>query len=322
MLHLNFSIKINDSKNLFQIKLEPTTSKSIFAQLHSKNTETEQPAKRNESASNESKLDFGQKSHILECNDAGSIHKENTEYLQKMDESHILEEQKRLLGTMDPSIVKFLKDKRKAAQKMQKPTSSAIEVDEKKPKLEPMATDLDLLKDENSKKWVHFDVIEPAKLEWMRDLPNNMPELKPGEQFEARFDWKGVLLPFQPSKNDATATSTELYLHGDDAHRPGYTLQELFRLARSTVVQQRVSALKSVGGILSIYNQGYYDGIFELPISKIFFLLRYAFDDNTPSMLEESAKALSALFYNETDEVYLGYSIVLFDRWTVLWTHI
>lgn len=58
---------------------------------------------------------------------------------------------------------------------------------------------------------------------------------------------------------------------------------------------------------MSIYNQGYYDGIFELPISKVFFLLRYAIDDNTPAMLEESAKALSALFYNETDEVILNY---------------
>lgn len=251
----------------------------------------------------ETKLDFGPRSRILECNDAGSIHKENTEYLQKMDESHILEEQKRLLSTMDPSIVNFLKEKRKAAQKMQKPVSTDVDMDGKKPKFEPVASDLELLKDENSKNWVNFDVIEPAKLEWMRDLPKSMPELKPGEQFEARFDWKGVLLPFKPSEDDTTAVSTELYLHGDDAHRPGYTLQELFRLARSTVVQQRVSALKSVGGILSIYNQGYYDGIFELPISKVFFLLRYAFDDNTPSMLEESAKALSALFYNETDEV-------------------
>lgn len=252
------------------------------------------------------KLDFGLKSHIIEGTDARSIHTENSEYLQKMDENHILAEQKRLLSTMDPSLVKFLKDKRKATQKTQNSTPNDIDMDAKKPKIEAMPPNLDVLADENSKKWVHFDVIEPSKLEWMRDLPNNMPDLKPGEQYEARFDWKGVLLPFKPADSDSTALSTELYLHGDDANRPGYTLQELFRLARSTVVQQRVSALKSVGGILSIYNQGYYDGIFELPISKVFFLLRYAFDDNTPSMLEESAKALSALFYNETDEVIIS----------------
>lgn len=165
------------------------------------------------------------------------------------------------------------------------------------------APELEVLKGEASKSWLHFDVIETDKLEWMRDLPATMPELKPGQSYEARFDWKGVLLPFRLNENEAS--SSELFLHGDDAHRPGYTMQELFRLARSTVMQQRLSALGSIGGILSIYNQGYYDGIFELPISKIFFLLRYAFDDNTSAMLEITAKALATLIYNETDEILL-----------------
>lgn len=163
--------------------------------------------------------------------------------------------------------------------------------------------ELEVLKNDASKAWLHFDVIETDKLEWMRDLPVTMPELKPGESYEARFDWKGVLLPFR--LNEQESTSSELFLHGDDAHRPGYTLQELFRLARSSVIQQRLSALGSIGGILSIYNQGYYDGIFELPISKIFFLLRYAFDDNTSAMLEVTAKALATLLYNEADEILL-----------------
>lgn len=48
--------------------------------------------------------------------------------------------------------------------------------------------------------------------------------------FLFRFDWKGVLLPYQ-IPTDVNA-DRELYLHGDDAARPGYTLQELFRLAR------------------------------------------------------------------------------------------
>lgn len=70
-------------------------------------------------------------------------------------------------------------------------------------------------------------------------------------------------------------------------------------------MQQRTSALGAIGGILSIYNQGYYDNILELPISKIFFLLRYAFDDNAPAMLEASSKALSILFYKQTEEILL-----------------
>lgn len=284
--------------------MEPTTSKSIFAQLHAKQIETISCTGTSQSNQIEAKLNFGSKSHIVENADSIPIHKENTEFLQKMGENEILEEQKRLLGTMDPSIVQFLKEKRKI--QLSKVTENVVNDVKMKDLNEKMVSlpEIDILENENSQNWLHFDVIEPAKLEWMRDLPKNMPELKPGEQYEARFDWKGVLLPFKQSENDSTVNTTELYLHGDDSHRAGYTLQELFRLARSTIVQQRVSAIKSIGGILSIYNQGYYDGIFELPISKIFFLLRYAFDDNTPSMLEESAKALSAIFYHETDEVF------------------
>lgn len=74
---------------------------------------------------------------------------------------------------------------------------------------------------------------------------------------------------------------------------------------RSTVIQQRTSALGAIGGILSIYNQGYYDNILELPISKMFFLLRYAFDDNAPAMLEASSRGLSILLYNQSDEILL-----------------
>lgn len=290
--------------------MEATTSKSIFAQLHSKNEQSPKTSCQ----STESKLDFGMESRMVESADAAKIHKENTEYLEKMGEQKILEERNRLLSMMDPSLVQFLKEKRKTKlPKLEESTSTDVEMKETKEKVETLPA-IDVLKDENSKNWLHFVVIEPAKLEWMRDLPKNMPELKPGEQYEARFDWKGVLLPFQQKEDDTTVASSDLFLHGDDSHRPGYTMQELFRLARSTVVQQRISALKAVGGILSIYNQGYYDGIFELPISKIFFLLRYAFDDNTPAMLEESAKALSALFYNETDEVWRSVEWNAFGR--------
>lgn len=68
-------------------------------------------------------------------------------------------------------------------------------------------------------------------------------------------------------------------------------------------MQQRVSAFGAIAGILNIYNQGFYDNVLELPITKIFFLLRFGLDDNSPAMLELVTKALAYLFYNETDEV-------------------
>lgn len=45
----------------------------------------------------------------------------------------------------------------------------------------------------------------------------------------------------------------------------------------------------------------------SLPISKIFFLLRFGLDDNAPAQLEVVSRALSNLFYNETDEVLLDH---------------
>lgn len=299
-----------------------TSKKSLFALTQqtqaAKPSENPQPCQ-----SSNDNLYLGSDSIMLDNTDAQAIHKENVEFLKNCGEDEILGEQQRLLGTLDSSLVKFLQEKRKKKlEKIAEGTydsvchwefrhygyllvcaaagaANDVEMSEK-----PIQVpELDVLKSDASKSWLHFDVIETEKLEWMRDLPVTMPELKPGQSYEARFDWKGVLLPFR--LNEQESASSELFLHGDDAHRPGYTMQELFRLARSSVMQQRLSALGAIGGILSIYNQGYYDGIFELPISKIFFLLRYAFDDNTPAMLEVTAKALATLLYNEADEILL-----------------
>lgn len=69
------------------------------------------------------------------------------------------------------------------------------------------------------------------------------------------------------------------------------------------MTQQRNSAVGAIAGILNIYNQGFYDKVLEVPISKIFFLLRFALDDNTPILLETTSKALATLLYNDSDEV-------------------
>lgn len=162
----------------------------------------------------------------------------------------------------------------------------------------------ELLSQKSSENWLNFDKVEKGKFEWMKDLPEKISKLKPGEKFEARFDWQGVLLPYT---EDRKVDDRELYLHGDEPFRPGYTLQELFRLARSKVMQQRISAFKAIGGIMNIYNQGFYDDILDLPISKIFFLLRFGLDENALSSLEVCSRALAAMLYNDTDETVLDF---------------
>jgi RNA polymerase II-associated protein 1 len=41
-----------------------------------------------------------------------------------------------------------------------------------------------------------------------------------------------------------------LHHHGDEPHAAGYTLNELFRLSRSTILQQRVIALQTLSNII------------------------------------------------------------------------
>lgn len=222
------------------------------------------------------------------------IHEENVEKLKKMSETEILKEKENLLVSLDPKLIKFLKARK---------TKTVL------PKIHPKTVkmidlpELELLKSKGSENWLNFNIVETEKLEWMKDVRVKLEELEPGTEFEARFDWKGILLPFNEKTFDNE--KRELFLHGEDPERAGYTVQEFFRLARSNVLQQRFAAFSAINGILSIYNQGFYDNVLELPIAKIFFLLRFGLDDNTPSLLEITTKGLATLFYNEADETLL-----------------
>lgn len=238
-----------------------------------------------------------------------SLHNENMQVLEGMSQADILEEQAKLLKSMDPKLIEFVRSKRKTSDQ-QKNQSPQPKVLKQKP-IEPVDLPaLDFLKNEQAKSWLHFDILEPEKLEWTRNIEKTFSNLKPGDSYEARFDWKGFLLPYIDNINCETTSEPpkddrELYLHGADPHRPGYSLQELFRLARATVLQQRIAAINAIAGIINIYNQGYYDGILELPLSKIFFFLRFAMDENMPAIIEVSSRALSFLFYNDTDETLM-----------------
>lgn len=97
-------------------------------------------------------------------------------------------------------MIKFLQQKRKAKidqareSNASPPAKKSHEITKTEPKpppifyppTEPSLPDIDVFQMEGIKNWLHFDVLETSKLEWMKDLPANMPEMKPGEAFEAR----------------------------------------------------------------------------------------------------------------------------------------
>lgn len=74
---------------------------------------------------------------------------------------------------------------------------------------------------------------------------------------------------------------------------------------RSNVQQQRIVALNTMANLLNLYNLGVYDEIAEIPIEQMFFVLRYAVDDNSPAVLNASMKALRNMFCSSVDETCL-----------------
>ncbi|KAL9929060.1 RNA polymerase II-associated protein 1 [Glossina fuscipes fuscipes] len=293
--------------------------KSIFAQIMEQNVKTR--INENHETIETEQYSLRQAKDELdvvleEGTTGGEAFEENLKILREMNEEEILQEKQKLIESLDPSIIALLKKKHKErlhhlkeatnTNAVMNSMDSPDSLEAARADLHPSNAAIPLIRRGAAEEWIHFDVVEKEKLEWMSAVRNQKLKLKPGEKFEARFDWKGVLLPFSPDEAD-DKEERELYLHGDEPQRPGYTLQELFRLARSHIIQQRISAFSAIAGMLSIYQQGFYDETLDLPITKIFFLLRFGFDDNNPAILEVVAKALAFLFYNETDEFLLDF---------------
>lgn len=278
--------------------LEPCQGQSLFAKMRNI-----PPSKPKESK----QVDFGARSFILDGKEANKIHTENLELLSQVSTKEIEEERNKLIETMSPETLEFLKSIRNKS-KVEPPAITAND---------PSSMDTDvstpaelegtthLIRKANEGNWVNFDKIETDKLKWMQDVEPVRAKTNNGNVlYEARFDWKGVLLPYSQAFEEG---NRDLFLHGDEPERAGYTLQELFRLARSDVLQQRIMALGAIQRMLLIFNQGFYDQVLELPITKIFFLLRFALDDQVIGVVEQAAQGLANLFYNVSDEFLLDY---------------
>ncbi|XP_014354606.2 RNA polymerase II-associated protein 1 [Papilio machaon] len=271
-------------------------------------------------------LNLPNKSFILSSKDADSIHIENNEILGKMSEKEILEEQQKLLSSLDPKLIEYIKTKRQQntlKAEAQSVTSSKSTDSNEPICMEEVKTidneenelnygyiqDNDILSNPNVIKWLHFDQLEKDKLEWMKAISESK-KVKPDEPYEARFDFRGYLLPYTINYTEETKT---LFHHGEEPHRPGYSIVELIELSRSTITQQRVMALNTIAGILEYYIAGTYKDILELPITKLFFMIRIAMDENKTIILEPALKAMRNLLYNKIDEAALD-ALIGFDE--------
>ncbi|XP_044261913.1 RNA polymerase II-associated protein 1 [Tribolium madens] len=239
-------------------------------------------------------------SFVLSGSERDSIHSENIQKMKSMSEEEILEERERLMSTMDPALIAFLKSRRRKDTN-RTPTIQEQNQAGESMEIEEIETASEILKQPQVEKWLNFTTVETGKLAWMRNVET--PKIDKSKSFEARFDFEGWVLPYV---EEISEKSRVLYHHGEEAGRPGYTLQELFQLSRSNVNQQKITALNTIANILSLHSTGVYDDVIDLPLEQIFFVLRFCLDDNTPGVLNAAIKAMRNLFYSKVDETCLN----------------
>ncbi len=265
--------------------------------------------------------------------DVERIHLENLELLSKMKSEEILAEQQKLIQQLDPKILSFIR-RRNKTNNTNDQEMSKIEDNSSNPKNYDREQFIEQLPFKPQKNWLHMDKIEYEKLEWMIK-PTNPLKISDQDQknktaSRARFDFEGNLI----GPDQDIPVTKALHHHGSDPDQAGYTLDELFHLARSKLNQQKCLALETLSNILKKCHLGAYadsiksaenkdeDGeedeckndknnlLNQLIDGGILFLLRISLDDQTESIINISLNALKNLIQPVDQEDYLDF---LFD---------
>ncbi|CAK9798178.1 RNA polymerase II-associated protein 1 [Anthophora plagiata] len=324
---------------------EENQSQSLFLQQISEEAHV---TKQGELKNSELSTSIDSNSVIVEGSWANEIHNENLDRLNQMSQEDILREKSKLEMTLKPELIQFLKDRRSKKQNVnenqreceklkeetqdQKTTpikkensitenivDKPIENTSKNNDVVPMQVDepeqsipkpsIELIEQAKQKGWVHMDSIEPEKLKWMEDIPvEKKDELASEEPYNARFDFNGVLLAY---KDESIPIEKGLHHHGEEPERPGYSLQELLQLSRSSAQQQRCTALTTLANIIEKSRKGWYDKVLQpapltaLSQRNILLLLRFSLDDTSVAVVTATLQALRAFLYSEADEVCL-----------------
>lgn len=123
---------------------------------------------------------------IVTGSEKDKIHLENVEKLKTMSEKDILEEKERLIATMDPAIVAFLKSRREKTKFAAASTNTIAEKNEagKDVDIEEIEASKEILHQPKSEKWIHFNNVETSKLAWMKDIKVSKTDIK--KEYEAR----------------------------------------------------------------------------------------------------------------------------------------
>jgi len=311
----------NDSKHFPDIikisseKLDNSQSKrSIFSQqFHQMKKDLVKEERPDTALDNLNLAVFGNDSHIItgdgleKKEDAVNIHEENMNTLKQMSQEEILEEQKKLSKSLDPKLLEFLKNRKNTTSKIKNSDDIA-----RKDVKEVIIEKMDQENVEVASDLSHFPNMaksEPEKLSWTGDLP----PVKPGQLsgFAARFGFDGQLL----APDSDIPVTAGLHHHGEEQERPGYTVEEMVTLVRSSNNRQRVVGLELLQKLLKRWWNGELDYcleqnlVEELLSAGLVELLRISLDSVEKGVMVAGAKCMAALLYNEEEERLLDWEV-------------
>lgn len=316
--HFPDIIKIIDNNSDSQ----PESKRSLFSQQfqHMKKSipEVLKQKKTPEGDLNLSAL--GNASHIINGtgleikDDISSLHEENMNTLKQMSEQEIMEEKEKLTNSLDPKLLEFLKSRRNTAKVYL--SNQDVEMCEAKDVVANEATIASAAvtaptKDSspNLTEFPNMSRSEPEKLSWTGDLP----PVKPGQfsGFSARFGFDGLLL----APDSDIPVTAGLHHHGEEQERPGYTVEEMVTLVRSSNSRQRAVGLELLQKVLKRWWNGELDYcleqnmVEELLSSGLVELLRISLDCTEKGVMVAGAKCMAALLYNEEEERVLDWEV-------------
>ncbi|XP_065833777.1 RNA polymerase II-associated protein 1-like isoform X2 [Oscarella lobularis] len=225
---------------------------------------------------------------VLSAEERRQIDEDNAKRMASMTREEIIQEQEKLEKTLGSDLVAFLK---KRGQKMNKEETAKVA----EYRVPNDAKHIKGLADKNA--WLHMDTLEPAKLEWIQTLSTSS-SLPPSHQStQVRFDFNGSIVP----KDADVATREGLHHHGENPEAAGYTLSELFQMARSNVIQQRVLSLRVLARILTqrIDVEDYDEVTSFLANGALPLLTRWALDDSVEAISTAALHCLHALIVED-----------------------
>ncbi|KAI9098105.1 hypothetical protein DFS34DRAFT_619645 [Phlyctochytrium arcticum] len=270
--------------------------------------------------------------------DEERVHDDNLRAIQEMSASELEQAQKEIMEKLDPSLVEMLKRRAEAKygpagssstpshdsvpktpEQPHKGNSSSEQAssEDAMPSLESIPSKKAAKKGEEGSfhsgankslhSWIPKDQEESEKLEWMSFLGETRDTDMDTEVKHAsalRFDFAGNVLNAPEDSNNASGSDipahSGLYHHGQDPDKPGYRLDELLILSRSTHPAQRASSLSILGAIISkLYGSAYGSArtraiLWQTLRANLVINVRIALDDRHDTVLAASIAALCA----------------------------